>query len=257
MISAAISERQENAQPCLSPPGRPGSAAGSRMCQVPRRPVAPRVRPARRRSGGTWSTPETRPLAMEGTAPSRITATYIVASFRPEPDHRRRHPGHRGQRLEAGEDRPDRRPDEPDPRHQQAQRRADGQREDEAEAAARDAGPDEAEQRPVVQVSANAARRRRGGQLVLVGDPKPRRAARPPAPAATATSGGSTFGRRSAADRCGAATSACPGRRGRPPARRPPARRRPRRAARLVRVARGGVGVSAGHGGGSPHAVLR
>lgn len=52
------------------------------MCQVPRSPVAPSVRPARRNSGGTWSTPETSPLAIEGTAPSRITAN-IIRSFSP------------------------------------------------------------------------------------------------------------------------------------------------------------------------------
>ena len=68
-------------------------------------------------SGGTWSTPDTRPLAMDGTAPSRITA-YIVELLRPEPDDRGRHPGHRRQRLEAGQDRPDRGADElaPGPR---------------------------------------------------------------------------------------------------------------------------------------------
>lgn len=51
-------------------------------CQVPLTPVAPMVRPARRNSGGTWSTPDTSPLAMDGTAPSRITA-YIIELFRP------------------------------------------------------------------------------------------------------------------------------------------------------------------------------
>src|SRR5882757_5564875 len=52
------------------------------MNQAPRSPVAPIVRPARRYSGGTWSMPETRPLAIEGTAPSRITA-YIAESLMP------------------------------------------------------------------------------------------------------------------------------------------------------------------------------
>src|SRR3954470_21546308 len=43
-------------------------------------PRAPRTRPARRRTGGMWSTPWTRPLAIDGAAP-RITTNVIACSL--------------------------------------------------------------------------------------------------------------------------------------------------------------------------------
>ena len=74
-----MSERHANAQPCLSPPRNPGSAAGSSTKRIRVHPVAPSTWPTRRYSGGTWSVPASSPLAIDGTAPSRMTA-YIVAS---------------------------------------------------------------------------------------------------------------------------------------------------------------------------------
>ena len=71
--SAAISDRQENAQPCFRPPRNPGSAAGSRMYRIPPSRPAPSALPTRGRIGGTWSRPDTSPFAIDGTAPSSTT----------------------------------------------------------------------------------------------------------------------------------------------------------------------------------------
>ena len=69
---------------------------------------APSTRPARSRIGGMLSMPAIRPLAIDGAAPS-TTTNRIAASRQLEQQDREREPRDRRHRLQAGDERADRR----------------------------------------------------------------------------------------------------------------------------------------------------
>ncbi|CAM5606971.1 hypothetical protein SFUMM280S_06235 [Streptomyces fumanus] len=222
--------------PGLAQPGR---------AQGPSRRAGTAAAPGRCRTPGRWRSTAPRP--------SRITA-YIIRVVQAQPDHRGRHPGHRRQRLEPGQDRPDGRPHEPHPGDQQTERRADHQRHQEAQTgrarrwsthsragSPSSQAPRTARPTPRPATGSLSLRRRSPGPT-----PAP---ATPPAPARPRLTGGSTLLRqrlppRRTAGRAGYGVQRV---QARPPGPRGPVRRPGRR----------GGALSPGHGDGSPPAVPR